>query len=130
MNIQSVNTISPALNVPRSAATDTAPNAKEATTTAALASSQAHRTAASVKPADELKPSDEQLQSAVKAANDFIQPFNGSLQFSIDKDTGTTVVKVIDTKTNEVIKQFPSEEMLAIAKSLDQLKGVLVRQKA
>lgn len=130
MNIQSVNTVSSALNVARPAATDTAPNAKEATTTAALAASQAHRTATSVKPVDELKPSDEQLQSAVKAANDFVQPFNGNLQFSIDKDTGTTVVKVIDTKTNEVIKQFPSEEMLAIAKSLDQLKGVLVRQKA
>lgn len=120
MNIQSVNTIPPAPSAPHVAATGMASSAKES---AVVATSQPAQTTVSA------KPSDEQLQSAVKAANDFIQPFNGNLQFSIDKDTGTTVVKVIDTNTKEVIKQFPSAEMLAIAKGLDQLTGLLVKQK-
>lgn len=120
MNIQSVNTMPPAPSAPRTAPADTA-GARES---AAVATSKPPQSSASV------KPSDEQLQSAVKAANNFIQPFNGNLQFSIDKDTGTTVVKVIDITTKEVIKQFPSEEMLSIAKGLDQLTGLLVKQKA
>ena len=75
-------------------------------------------------------PTLEQLNTAVKAVNSFVQPINNDLEFSIDKDTGKTVVKVIDINTKEVIKQFPSEEMLAIAKALDGLKGLLVQQKA
>lgn len=74
--------------------------------------------------------SKEQLEDAVKAMNDFLKQFNNSLQFNIDDDTGKTVVKVVDSTTNEVIKQFPSEEMLAIAKAIDKMKGLLVQQKA
>ena len=35
-------------------------------------------------------------------------------QFSLDKDSGKTVVEVMDTDTNEVIRQIPSEGELAI----------------
>jgi flagellar protein FlaG len=76
------------------------------------------------------KPGQEQLKDLVQQANDFIKPLNGSLQFSIDQDLGTTIVKVVDTSTQEVIKQFPSEEMLGLAKALSQLKGLLVKQQA
>lgn len=71
-----------------------------------------------------------QLVDAVKAVNDFVKPINSALEFQLDDDTGKTVVKVIDTATKEVIRQFPSEEMLAIAKALDNMKGLLVQQKA
>jgi flagellar protein FlaG len=52
------------------------------------------------------------------------------IQFSIDEDTDTTVVKIVDRNTQEVIRQIPSEEMLEIAKALDRLQGLLIRQKA
>ena len=81
-------------------------------------------------PANETQPSREELDKAVKAVDDFVNAINNSLQFSVDSDTGKTVVKVIDSATKEVIKQFPSEEMLAIAKALDGIKGLLVHQKA
>lgn len=70
------------------------------------------------------------VQDIVKDVNEFIKPFNNSLQFSIDGETGTTVVKVIDMETEKVIKQIPSEEMLALAKAIGQLKGLLVKQEA
>ena len=73
---------------------------------------------------------EQRLEDVVKEVNDFIKPINNSLQFSIDDDTGTTVVKVIDRDTDEVIKQIPSEEMLALAKAIGQLKGLLVKQQA
>ena len=50
--------------------------------------------------------------------------------FSIDDDTGKTVVKIVDSTTQEVIKQIPSEEILSIAKALDKLKGLFIEQKA
>jgi flagellar protein FlaG len=78
----------------------------------------------------EIQPSRQDLNKAVKAVNDFVSTVNSSLKFSVDDDTGQTVVKVIDDATKEVIKQFPSEQMLEIAKALDSLKGLLVQQKA
>lgn len=72
----------------------------------------------------------QELQEAVDSMNDFVSSLSNTLNFSIDKETGRTVVKVIDRATDEVIKQIPSEEMLAIAKAIDKLKGLLIQQKA
>lgn len=74
--------------------------------------------------------SDEQLKAAVKSVEDYIRPFNSNIEFSVNKDTDQIVTKVIDTATKEIIRQIPSEEMLAIAKALDSLKGLLVKQTA
>lgn len=74
--------------------------------------------------------SPQELQEAVDSMNDFVKSLRNTLNFSIDKDTGRTVVKVIDQATDEVIKQIPSEEMLAISKAIDKLKGLLIEQKA
>lgn len=75
-------------------------------------------------------PSSQQLNDAVKSMNDFVGNINSSLKFSVDDKTGQTIVKVMDNDTKEVIKQIPSEEMLAIAQAVDKLKGLLVQQKA
>ena len=71
----------------------------------------------------------QKLQDSVEALNEFIKPQNTTLQFSIDDESDTVVVKVTDKETKEVIKQFPSEEALELAKALDKLKGLLVQQK-
>lgn len=76
------------------------------------------------------EPSSKDVQDAVKSMNDFVGTINNSLKFSVDDETGKTIVKVMDIETKEVIKQIPSEEMIAIAKAVDQLKGLLVQQKA
>ncbi len=74
--------------------------------------------------------SQEEVKDSVKALNELVTSLNSDLQFSIDKDTGKTVVKLIDPATDEVIKQIPSEEILAVAKAIDQLKGVFIKQQA
>lgn len=60
----------------------------------------------------------EQLSAAVRNINEYVQQVQRTLQFSIDDDTGTTVVKVLDSATDEVIRQFPPEEALALARHL------------
>ena len=58
------------------------------------------------------------LKQAVSQLNDFVQSVQRNLQFSIDKESGTMVVKVIDAKSEKVIRQIPSEETLRLARSL------------
>ena len=82
------------------------------------------------KPAEPAPASETQLQTAVNAANDFIKPITNAVEFSLDKDSERMVVKVVDTVTKEVIRQFPSEEMLALAQALDKIQGLLIKQKA
>lgn len=58
----------------------------------------------------------EDLKQAVSHLNDFVQNLQSNLQFSIDKESGAMVVKVIDTKSNKVIRQIPNEETLKMAR--------------
>lgn len=70
-----------------------------------------------------------QLKDAAEKTNEFVKELSQKLQFSVDKDTGKTVVKVIDQQTEEVIRQIPAKEMLEIAKALDLLQGLIIRKK-
>lgn len=72
----------------------------------------------------------EEVRNAVEKVKEFVSPVTSDIQFSIDEDTDATVVKIIDRSTKEVIRQIPSQEMLEIAKALDRLQGLLIRQKA
>jgi len=87
----------------------------------------------------EIKPSNVQKESQItqevvaKAATqiqNFVQEMGRNLSFTVDETTGYNVVRVINPETNEVIRQLPSEELLKIARSMEQLNSVLVNQKA
>ena len=52
------------------------------------------------------------------------------VQFSVDHDTGKTVLRVTDAESGALLRQIPGDEALAMARILDQMKGVLIRQKA
>ncbi|MBI5429632.1 MAG: flagellar protein FlaG [Nitrosomonadales bacterium] len=76
-------------------------------------------------------PSSAQLQSAVQTVNKALQQSVRNLEFSIDSDSKRTIVKLVDSETGDVIRQIPSEEMLAISRSIDQFQqGMLLKQKA
>lgn len=75
--------------------------------------------------------SPQDVEKALQAIKDKIAPLaNNDLQFSVDRDSGDTVVRIIDGKTGDLVRQIPSEEALAIAKDLDRLQGLLLQQKA
>lgn len=71
------------------------------------------------------------VEQAVKELKQLVDPVvaNG-LNFSIDDSTGKTIVRITDGETGEMIRQIPSEEMLEIARSLDKMQGLLLRQEA
>lgn len=72
----------------------------------------------------------EALQQALADFQAALKPVASGLDFSVDDDSGRVIVKIVDSETNEVIKQIPSEEMMRISKALDKLQGLLVKQEA
>ncbi len=86
---------------------------------------------ASPKQAPPQEPSAQQLQSAVGALNQAMQLSGRNLEFSVDPSTKKSVVQVTDAQTGELIRQIPSKEVLAIARSIDEFlqRGLLLRQK-
>ena len=85
---------------------------------------------ANVSSPDQPDYSQQQIEEAVNQMNRQIQQVSREIQFSVDKSTDRVVIKVIDRKTNELIRQIPSEEMLNLAEHLGKLKGVLLKEKA
>jgi flagellar protein FlaG len=70
------------------------------------------------------------IEDALKRLSDFVSPTQSSLSFSVDDVSGRQVVTIVDSQSNEVIRQFPSKEAIAIARALDKLQGLLIRDKA
>jgi len=77
---------------------------------------------------NEIKP--EQVNDAVQQIQQFTQTLAQNLKFSIDEDTGKTVVKIVDIQTQEVIRQIPSEEAIKIASALGKIQGLLFNSQA
>lgn len=75
-------------------------------------------------------PSGKDLASAVKNINDFMQQVRRELKFTVNKDTGQTVVQVVDADSNKVIRQMPADYLIKLAETLDKGKGILFRGSA
>jgi flagellar protein FlaG len=74
---------------------------------------------------------DEKLvEAVVTRISDFVQNFQRDLQFTVDKDSGRTVIKVIDSETEKLIRQIPAEETLRIARNLDSPESLIFREQA
>ena len=98
---------------------------------APTARTEEHETSAARRaPAEigDIKP--EQVEEAVQQIEQFTQTLSQNLKFSIDEDTGKTVVKIVDIQTQEVIRQIPSEEAITIARTLGKIQGLLFNGQA
>ena len=80
--------------------------------------------------AKEATPSRKEVEDAVAKLNNSVQQRVQSLVFAIDDDSHRTIVKVIDLRTQEVLRQIPTREALEIAKAIDAFRGLLVDQEA
>jgi flagellar protein FlaG len=73
-------------------------------------------------------PSKEELDRIIKNIAAQVQSYQRSLQFSVDKDSGEVVVKIVDMTTKEVIRQIPSQEILDLANRLKSMTGLLLKE--
>jgi flagellar protein FlaG len=70
------------------------------------------------------------LQVTLEKLNELVKDQQRDVAFSVDKKANTTVIKFFKTKTGELIKQFPPEEILAMKAKLRENTGWLVDTKA
>ena len=70
-----------------------------------------------------------QLAQAIDAVRAVVQPMAEDLHFSVDAATGKTVVQLVDGESGAVLRQFPSEELLSIARALDRMQGLLLHER-
>ncbi len=73
----------------------------------------------------------EQVKRAAEVINRALRQSNRNVEFRLDEGANRVVVKLTDSETGEVIRQIPSDEMLAISRAIGELQqGLLLRQKA
>ena len=64
-----------------------------------------------------------QLEKVAQKLQDFVGEMNKGLEFSVDKDSGRDVIKVIDKNSGDLIKQYPTEEVLDLVAKLSEATG-------
>lgn len=71
----------------------------------------------------------QQLDKVAQQLQDFVGDMNRGLQFSVDKNSGRDVIKVVDKESGDLIKQYPSEEVLSLVAKLSEAAGALIDEK-
>jgi len=76
----------------------------------------------------------EKLQEVVSQLNDHVQMVQRDLHFSVDEQSGHTVIRVVNSATEELVRQIPSEEVLRISRNLEEqvdgITGLIVQTSA
>jgi flagellar protein FlaG len=76
------------------------------------------------------EPTREAIEVAAQQIQHFLTSMERQVQISKDSTTGYISVKIINPSSGEVIRTLPSDELLRIARSFEQLGNVMVDQKA
>lgn len=76
------------------------------------------------------KADDGNVDDALSKLKTKFQEDHRNLDFSIDDSTGEVVVKVLDGESGKLIRQMPSEEVLKLAKQLDDMRSLMFKAEA
>lgn len=75
-------------------------------------------------------PSAQATEKAFSEVEQAIEPYNISLKFTRDAETGTIVVQMIDDTSGETLQQFPNAAQLQVAANLTKLQGKIINCQA
>ncbi|MBN4051147.1 flagellar protein FlaG, partial [bacterium AH-315-L21] len=78
------------------------------------------------KPKEEKQYTKEQLQSAVESANKTFVQHNRHFQISMHDRLNAVMVKVIDSSTDEVIREIPAKKLLDMVANMLEVAGLLM----
>jgi flagellar protein FlaG len=76
------------------------------------------------------KPEAEEVKEAVRDIQEFVSNVTTDLRFTVDKETGRSIVSVVDSKTQQIVRQIPTEEIMKIARNIDRMQGLLFSDRA
>ena len=99
-------------------------------TKASLGDKELHRRGGEKEKREAVALNPEELKKAVEDIQDRLDAMGTRLNFTLVEEPEAVVVKVTDRQSGELVKQFPSEEVLALRKKLQELSGLLFDQQA
>ena len=67
------------------------------------------------------KPVEKTVNNQIEELQQFNQNIDRTLQFKVDEELGVTIVRVVDKETDELIRQFPPEELINLSRRLKEL---------
>ena len=70
---------------------------------------------------NEVKVEPPSLDNVAEALNAFMQANQRSIQFSRDSSSGRTIITVINSETQEVIRQIPPEQLLSLSSAIEKV---------
>ncbi|MFZ3591561.1 flagellar protein FlaG [Bacillus sp. DJP31] len=76
----------------------------------------------------EQEPSKEKLEKVIKGMNEFL-PSNTSLKFEMHEELKEYYVKIVDSRTNEIVREIPSKKLLDMYAEMTKFVGLLVDKK-
>jgi flagellar protein FlaG len=85
---------------------------------------------AETKESDKQELSQEELLPITRALNKFFQYLNADIKFEMHDRTQRLMVRVVDTKTDKVLREFPPHELLDKIANIKEYVGVLLDKKA
>jgi flagellar protein FlaG len=98
---------------------------REAEAKPTLAVTNPEKTDVTTQPEQNVTPEPAELESAVTKLNDYVQNIQRTLSFSVEQTTGSTVVQVYDSETDELIRQIPAEETIKLAAKIEAYNASL-----
>ena len=72
----------------------------------------------------------QETDKALREVGKAVEPFNVSLKFTKDEETGKIVVEMIDQTSGETLQQFPNKATLQVAATLSKLQGKIFNRQA
>ncbi len=74
------------------------------------------------------KATEEKIQRVSELMNDYVHSLQKNITIQVDNETGDIMVKVISEEDGKVIREIPSEELLALAARMEEISGVFFDQ--
>lgn len=71
---------------------------------------------------------EQEVDAVVTDLNKVAQDLQRDLLFSVDENSGGTIVKVVDKETDEVIREIPSKEIREIKARLEEAVGLIFQE--
>jgi flagellar protein FlaG len=83
------------------------------------------RQAQNREPAFDPKEMRQRLQEAVDRLNEQMKSTGRDLAFGIDEQIDRSIITVKSSTSGELVRQIPGDDVLRVARSIEELKGVL-----
>lgn len=71
---------------------------------------------------------EQELREAVTRISDFVQNIRRTLNFSVSEQSGQITIDVIDSETEEIIRQIPPEDALLLSENIGDSRGGILLQ--